>query len=43
LRKLEALDRSRRTSNLEPVTSTILGAGSPPASLTPVQSSEAAE
>ena len=43
LRKLEALDRSRRRANLEPGTSTTLGAGSPPASLSPVQSSEAAE
>ena len=38
LRKLEALDRSRRSANLEPGTD-----GSPPASLSPVQSSEAAE
>ena len=43
LRKLEALDRLRRTENLEPVTSTTLNAGPPPANLSPVQSSEAAE
>ena len=41
--KLEALDRLRRTENLEPVTSTTLNAGPPPANLSPVQSSEAAE
>lgn len=43
LRKLEALDRLRRTANLLPVTSTTLNAGPPPANLSPVQSSEAAE
>ena len=43
LRKLEALDRLRRTANLEPVTSTTLNAGTPPANLSSVQSSEAAE